>query len=53
MSFSKSCFTLKTTTFSLLSNEEESLGLEAERITPAESFSFWASLEAVISASAP
>lgn len=40
-------------TFSLLSSEEESLGLDAERITPAESFSFWASLEAVISASAP
>ena len=34
--------------------EEERRGLEAERITPAASFSFWASLVvAVISASAP
>lgn len=44
---------MKQITFSLLSKEDESLGLEAERITPAESFSFWASLDAVISASAP
>lgn len=44
---------LLTFSLSLLSREEERRGLEAERITPVVSFSFWASLVAVISASAP